>query len=113
MHPDLQSILSQHQVVFTTPHGIPPSHGVHDHSIPLVKGVFLPMFSLIIITFPRRMKLRKLFKNSSKKVLFVLVPTPILLYGHGTQERRYLAPCVRLSLPQQTHHQRQISHSCH
>jgi hypothetical protein len=35
VHPDLQSILSQHQVIFTTPHGLPPSHGIHDHSIPL------------------------------------------------------------------------------
>jgi hypothetical protein len=33
---DLQSILSKHQVVFSTPQGLPPSRGVHDHSIPLV-----------------------------------------------------------------------------
>jgi hypothetical protein len=33
---ELQSILSKHQVVFSTPQGLPPSHGVHDHSIPLV-----------------------------------------------------------------------------
>jgi hypothetical protein len=36
VHPDLQAILSKHQVVFSTPHGLPPSRGVHDHSIPLV-----------------------------------------------------------------------------
>jgi hypothetical protein len=39
---DLQSILSKHQVVFSTPHGLPPSHGVHDHSIPLVPGSMHP-----------------------------------------------------------------------
>ena len=33
---NLQSILSKHQMVFSTPHGLAPSHGVHDHSIPLV-----------------------------------------------------------------------------
>jgi hypothetical protein len=33
---DLQSILSKHQVVFSTLQGLPPSYGVHDHSIPLV-----------------------------------------------------------------------------
>jgi hypothetical protein len=33
---DLQSILSKHQVVFSTSQGLPPSHGVHDHPIPLV-----------------------------------------------------------------------------
>jgi hypothetical protein len=39
---DLQSILSKHQVVFSTPQGLPPSHGVHDHSIPLVPGSLPP-----------------------------------------------------------------------
>jgi hypothetical protein len=39
---DLQSILSKHQVVFSTPHKLPPSCGVHDHSIPLVPGIFPP-----------------------------------------------------------------------
>jgi hypothetical protein len=38
---DLQALLSRHQKVFSTPQGIPPSHGVHDHSIPLVP-VILP-----------------------------------------------------------------------
>jgi hypothetical protein len=39
---DLQSILSKHQVVFSTPQGLPPSHGVHDHSIPLAPGSLPP-----------------------------------------------------------------------
>jgi hypothetical protein len=38
---EFQSILSKHQVVFSTPQGLPPSRGVHDHSIPLLPG-FLP-----------------------------------------------------------------------
>jgi hypothetical protein len=33
---DLQALLSKHQTVFSTPQGLPPSHDVHDHSIPLV-----------------------------------------------------------------------------
>ena len=36
MPQDLQALLSKHQTVFSTPQGLPPSHGVHDHSIPLV-----------------------------------------------------------------------------
>ena len=32
---DLKTILSKHELVFSTPQGLPPSHGVHDHSIPL------------------------------------------------------------------------------
>jgi hypothetical protein len=33
---DLQALLSKHQMVFSTPQGLPPSHDVHDHSISLV-----------------------------------------------------------------------------
>jgi hypothetical protein len=32
----LQAILSKHKLVFSTPQDLPPSRGVHDHSIPLV-----------------------------------------------------------------------------
>ena len=32
---DLQAIISKHPLVFSTPQGLPPSRGVHDHSIPL------------------------------------------------------------------------------
>jgi hypothetical protein len=51
---DLQSILSKHQVVFSTPQGLPPSRGVHDHSIPLVPDNLPPMFIPIIIPFPKK-----------------------------------------------------------
>jgi hypothetical protein len=39
---DLQALLSKHQMVFYTPQQLPPSHGVHDHSIPLVPGILPP-----------------------------------------------------------------------
>jgi hypothetical protein len=39
---DLQAILSKHQLVFSTPQGLPPSRVVHDHSIPLVPGILPP-----------------------------------------------------------------------
>jgi hypothetical protein len=42
MSRDLQSILSKHQVFFSTPHGLPPSYVLHDHSIPLVPGSLPP-----------------------------------------------------------------------
>jgi hypothetical protein len=38
VHPDLQAILSTHQVVFSTPQGLPPSHGVH------ARGCYLPQY---------------------------------------------------------------------
>jgi hypothetical protein len=43
---DLQTILSKHQLVFSTPQGLPPSHGVHDHSIPLVPRSLPPNICL-------------------------------------------------------------------
>jgi hypothetical protein len=42
VHLDLQSILSQHHVVFQNPQSLPPSHGDHDHSIPLISGSLPP-----------------------------------------------------------------------
>jgi hypothetical protein len=39
---DLQALLSKHKMVFSTPQGLPPSHDVHDHSIPLVPGSLPP-----------------------------------------------------------------------
>jgi hypothetical protein len=42
MPQDLQSILSKHQMVFSTPQGIPTSHGIHDHSTPLILGSHPP-----------------------------------------------------------------------
>jgi hypothetical protein len=39
---DLQALLSKHQMVFSTPQGLPPFHGVHNHSIPLVPGSLPP-----------------------------------------------------------------------
>jgi hypothetical protein len=39
---DLQALLSKPQMVFSTPQGLPPSHGVHDHSISLVPGSIPP-----------------------------------------------------------------------
>jgi hypothetical protein len=39
---DLQDLLYKHQMVFSTPQVLPPSHGVHDHSISLVPRSFPP-----------------------------------------------------------------------
>jgi hypothetical protein len=70
---DLQSILYKHLVVFSTPHGIPPSQGFHDNSIPLVPGILPPNIRLYHYPFSQRMKLRKWFKNSLMQTLFTLV----------------------------------------
>jgi hypothetical protein len=42
MHIDLQAILSTHHAIFSTPKGLPPSRGFHDHFIPLVPGSLPP-----------------------------------------------------------------------
>jgi hypothetical protein len=43
---DLKTILSKHELVFSTPQGLPPSHGVHDNSIPLVPEILPPNIRL-------------------------------------------------------------------
>ena len=42
VHPDLQSILSGHQDIFNTPHGLLSSCSIHDHSIPLMSSSLPP-----------------------------------------------------------------------
>jgi hypothetical protein len=42
VHPKIQSILFRHQVIFTTPKELPPFHGTHYHSIPLILGSLPP-----------------------------------------------------------------------
>jgi hypothetical protein len=61
---DLQSILSKHQLVFSTPQGLPPSHGLHDHSIPLVPRSLPTNICLYRHPFSQKMKLRKWSRNS-------------------------------------------------
>jgi hypothetical protein len=61
---DLQPILYKHQMVFSTPQGLPPSRGVHDHSIPLVPGSLPPNISPYRHPFDKKMKLKKWSRNS-------------------------------------------------
>jgi hypothetical protein len=79
MPQELQAILSKHQLVFSTPQGLPPSCGVHDHSIPLYQEAFLLIYICIVTPFPKKMKLRKWSRNSLMQVLSALVRAPIHL----------------------------------
>ena len=76
---DLQSILSKHQLVFSTPQGLPPSRGVHDHSIPLAPVSLPPNIRPYRHPFSQKMKLIKWSRNSLKKALSTLVRAPTLL----------------------------------
>jgi hypothetical protein len=60
---DLQSILSKHQVVFSTPKGLPPSRGVHDHSIPLVPGSLPPNIRLYHHPFSQKNEIEKMVQE--------------------------------------------------
>jgi hypothetical protein len=57
---DIQSILSKHQVVFSSPQGIPPSHGVHDHSIPLVPDILPPNIHPYCHPFSQKNEIEKI-----------------------------------------------------
>jgi hypothetical protein len=57
---DLQAILSKHQLVFSTPQGLPPSHGVHDHSIPLIPRILPPNICLYHHPFSPKNEIEKM-----------------------------------------------------
>jgi hypothetical protein len=57
---DLQAILSKHQVVFSTPQGLPPSCGVHDHSIPLVLKILPPNIHPYCHPFSQKNEIEKM-----------------------------------------------------
>jgi hypothetical protein len=63
VHLDLQAILSKHQVVFSTPQGLPPSRGVHDHSIPLVPGSLPPNFFPYLHPFSQNNEIEKIVQE--------------------------------------------------
>jgi hypothetical protein len=58
--PDLQSMLSHQQVVFTTPNKIPPSRGVHDHSIPPILGILPPNVRPYLHPFSQNNEIEKI-----------------------------------------------------
>jgi hypothetical protein len=60
---DLQAILSKHQLVFSTPQGLPPSRGVHDHSIPLVPGSLPPNICLYRHPFSQKNEIEKMVQE--------------------------------------------------
>jgi hypothetical protein len=60
---DLQVILSKHQVVFSTPQGLLPSCGVHDHSIPLVSGRLPPNIRLYRHPFSQKNEIEKMVQE--------------------------------------------------
>jgi hypothetical protein len=70
VHPDLQSIISKNQAIFSTPQGLPPSRGVHDQSIPLVPRTLLPN------VFPYRHPFSQ--KNEIEKIVQELLQVGVI-----------------------------------
>jgi hypothetical protein len=60
---DLQALLSKHQMVVSTPQGLPPSRGVHDHSIPLVPGSLPPNICLYHHPFSQKNEIDKMVQE--------------------------------------------------
>jgi hypothetical protein len=56
----LQAILSKHKLVFSTPQGLPPSHGVHDNSIALVPRILPPNIRLYRHLFSQKSEIEKI-----------------------------------------------------
>jgi hypothetical protein len=60
---DIQDILSKHQLVFSTPQGLPLSHAVHDHSNPLVPGILPPNIRLYRHPFFQKNEIEKIVQE--------------------------------------------------
>jgi hypothetical protein len=60
---DLQALLSKHQMVFSTPQGLPPSCGVHDHFIPLVLGSLPPNIRMFRHPFSQKNGIEKMVQE--------------------------------------------------
>ena len=60
---DLQALLSKHQMVFSTPQWIPPSCGVHDHSILLFPGSLPPNICLYRHPFSQKNEIVKMVQE--------------------------------------------------
>jgi hypothetical protein len=60
---DLQALLSKHEMVFSTPQGLPPSCSVHDHSIPLVPRSLPPNIRLYCLPFSQKNEIEKMVQE--------------------------------------------------
>jgi hypothetical protein len=60
---DLQALISKHQMVFSTPQGLPPSYGVHDNSIPLVPGILPPNIRPYRHSFSQKNEIEKMVQE--------------------------------------------------
>jgi hypothetical protein len=60
---DFQTIISKNQLVFSTPQGLPPSHGVHDHSIPLVPKILPPNIHPYCHPFSKKNEIEKMVQE--------------------------------------------------
>jgi hypothetical protein len=60
---DLQALLYKHKMVFSTPQGLPPSHGVHDYSILLVPGSLPPNIRLYLHPFSQKNEIEKMVQE--------------------------------------------------
>jgi len=80
MHPDLQSILSQHHIAFQTPQGLPPpSRDDHEHSSPLILGTLPPNVHPYRHPFAQKNEIEKIVQEFLEAgVLSILLPAPIL-----------------------------------
>jgi hypothetical protein len=63
MSHELQALLYKHQMVFSTPQGLPPSCGVHDHSIPLVLESLPPNIRPYCHPFSQKNEIEKMVQE--------------------------------------------------
>jgi hypothetical protein len=73
---DLQALLSKHQMLFSTPQGLPPSCGVLDHSIALVPGSFPPNIRPYHHPFSQKNEIEKMVQELLNAGVICLSKSP-------------------------------------
>jgi hypothetical protein len=96
---DLQSILYKHQVFFPLPRDSLLPMVFMIIPFPLSQEAFLPISIPIVTPFPKKMKLRKWFKNYLTQMLSALVRAPTLLMWSWSLRKKVLGACVLNSVP--------------
>jgi hypothetical protein len=99
VHLDLQAILSQHQAIFSTPQGIPPSPSVHDHSIPLVPSTLPPNVFPYHHPFSQKNEIEKIVQELLQAGVILPVPALILPLWSWYLRNKVLGTCVPAFVP--------------
>jgi hypothetical protein len=85
--------------IFDNPQGLPPSHGPHDHSIPLVPGSLPPNVLPYHHPFSQKNEIEKIVQELLVVGVIILVPALILLPSSWYSRKKVCGACALIFDP--------------